>query len=662
MHKHSLPLVAAALSASAMFACSSSNNNNGTPDSGTATDGAVAPDATNDGGTVEDGSTTVDATSTADVKSDATETSDAGSTPDGASPDAGSPDAGSDAGPSSPDAGGDAGPLAATKRVLLLSIDGMHQVDLANWIAAHPTSTLATIAGTGVEYTAAHTTTPSDSFPGMVALASGATPRSAGVYYDDSYDRTLYAPGPHGCNSADGGAGVAGTEVVFDESIDFDDSKLFSGGIDANNLPWQKDGQGNCTHVYPHNFIKVNTIFEVIKFAGGYTAWSDKHPAYEILRGPTGEGIDDLYTPEINSDPHNAPAGTVNGVPLAASLALCDGTTNSLPTAKLSDYTTCEPTVQAYDDTKVQAIINQIDGKLSDGSIATTVPTLFGMNFQAVSVAEKLPVGGYLNADAGTAVPSALLAGAIGHVDASLGKMVAELTTQGLLDSTLIIVTAKHGQSPVDKSRLAMESGATYATVQTVEDPSTVIGGVDATFATPSTFVNPNSGSTYDTLGHISTDDVGILWIQHSSDSTTTASLATALTSNAAAIFANTLPPGTIFASNISSGAALAAIYGDPTSSDPVAAARAPDIFIQPNWGTIYSGSSSKVAEHGGGTTDDTGVLLLVSLPGLKTAQTSSAVVATAQVAPTILQALGISPTKLEGVVKEGTAVLPGLF
>jgi hypothetical protein len=622
------------LSSAAGVACSS--NNNGSPFS---QDSGIQGDAGD--ASLGDAEPILDATT--DAPSDATS----------ASSTEGGMDAGDGAAPS---------PLAATKRVLLISVDGMHQVDLANWLAANPTSALAKLTKTGVEYTQAHTTTPSDSFPGTIALTAGATPKTTGVYYDDSYDRTLFTPGPKGCTSADGGAGLPGTEVVFDESIDFNASLLFSGGIDANNLPWQKDAQGNCTHVFPHQFIRVNTVFEVIKFGGGYTAWSDKHPAYEILKGPSGEGIDDLYTPEINSDPHNAPAGLVNGVPLAASLAMCDGTTNSLPIGSLTDYTTCEPTAQAYDDTKVQSVINQIDGKLSDGSAAAPVPTIFGMNFQAVSVAQKLPPGGYLSADAGVAVPSALLAGALSHVDDSIGKIVTELTNKALLDSTLIIVSAKHGQSPIDKAKLAMESGATFAPVQTVEDPSGVITAADPSFAIPSTFVNPNSGSTYDTNGHLTTDDVGIVWIQHSSDATATATVATALTTSAAAIFANALPPGTIFASNIVSGAPLTAIYGDPTSSDPVAAARAPDVLIQPNWGVIYSGSSKKIAEHGGGTTDDTGVALLVSLPALASAQTVATGVATTQVAPTILRALGLDPMQLQGVVAEGTAVLPGLF
>jgi hypothetical protein len=115
-------------------------------------------------------------------------------------------------------------------------------------------------------------------------------------------------------------------------------------------------------------------------------------------------------------------------------------------------------------------------------------------------------------------------------------------------------------------------------------------------------------------------------------------------------------------ASNACTGA-RAAIFGDLTvTSDPVASARAPNAFIQPNLGVIYSTSSKKIAEHGGGSQNDTGVALLVSLPAFGSAKTVSTAVATAQVAPTILQALGITPTQLQAVVKENTQVLPSLF
>src|SRR5262249_61531253 len=104
-----------------------------------------------------------------------------------------------------------------------------------------------------------------------------------------------------------------------------------------------------------------------------------------------------------------------------------------------------------------------------------------------------------------------------------------------------------------------------------------------------------------------------------------------------------------------------AAILGDPRSSDPLMAARAPDVFIQPNAGVIYSGSTKKIAEHGGASIDDTAVGLLVAAPFVARAQSVSAAVNTTQVAPTILWAFGYDPSLLDAVKKGGTAILPGL-
>ncbi len=197
--------------------------------------------------------------------------------------------------------------------------------------------------------------------------------------------------------------------------------------------------------------------------------------------------------------------------------------------------------------------------------------------------------------------------------------------------------------------------------VADVQDPLGFINTVDPNVdKILSTFVNPNSGSQYAIDGHLQTDDVGIVWLQNQSRENVLG-VAHALAHNAAAIEASVFPPGTIFTSNINAGAELAAIFGDPTSGDPVAAARAPNVFIQPNWGVIYSGSSAKVAEHGGGSLDDTHVAMLVSNPGLRP-RTVDRRVNTTQVAPTILRALSLDPNALEGVRKEGTTVLPELF
>ena len=81
------------------------------------------------------------------------------------------------------------------------------------------------------------------------------------------------------------------------------------------------------------------------------------------------------------------------------------------------------------------------------------------MNFQAVSVGQKLieksngVTGGYLDA-AGT--PTEALLGEFKFVDASIGAFVNELKEKGLYDSTLIVITAKHGQSPIDPIPLCL--------------------------------------------------------------------------------------------------------------------------------------------------------------------------------------------------------------
>ncbi|HTF25692.1 MAG TPA: hypothetical protein VK937_17545 [Candidatus Limnocylindria bacterium] len=82
---------------------------------------------------------------------------------------------------------------------------------------------------------------------------------------------------------------------------------------------------------------------------------------------------------------------------------------------------------------------------------------------------------------------------------------------------------------------------------------------------------------------------------------------------------------------------------------------------MQPIYGTIYTGSSKKNAEHGGFTFGDTNVGLIVSNPDLHSRVVKTPV-ATSQAAPSILKALGIDPSELQSVRQEGTQVLPFLF
>ncbi|MBV8659498.1 MAG: alkaline phosphatase family protein, partial [Burkholderiales bacterium] len=169
-----------------------------------------------------------------------------------------------------------AAPVALKKHVLLVSIDGMHAQDLENFIAHEPQSTLAKLAKQGVRYSQARTTAPSDSFPGTLALITGGTPRSTGVYYDDVYDRAL--------SDAASNCAKRGTKVVLDEAADRNADLLDGGGLNPDALP--RDPDHGCQMVWPHEFVRVNNAFSVVHAAHGLTAWADKHPAYDLVRGP----------------------------------------------------------------------------------------------------------------------------------------------------------------------------------------------------------------------------------------------------------------------------------------------------------------------------------------------------------------------------------------
>jgi hypothetical protein len=504
--------------------------------------------------------------------------------------------------------------------VLLISVDGMHEADLANYIKSHPNSTFAKLAGHGVQYTHASTSKPSDSFPGMLALATGGTPITHGVFYDDTYDATLYPPGSN-CT------GTPGTEVSNFEALDWDLTQLDGGvappgvsfdprnpHINPANLALRKTASG-CEMVWPHLYLKnrTNTIFEVIHQAGLRTAWSDKHPAYEILNGPSGKGLDELYAPEINSTSLQA-----NGYPSAPASA---------------DWTTDPTYTRTYDGLKVQVVLNWIKGKDQTGTQKVGVPAIFGMNFQAVSVAQKVTVaiegssttrGGYLDA---AATPTLPLTQSLDFVDASLGQMYQALEDGHLLDSTLFIVGAKHGQSPIDVSKLHMLAGSTnaYATAD-VADPIDLLtnGGVPVAQETA--------------------DDVSLLWLQNHGDAAKAASI----------LGADQAGNNTTRIQTLYHDGALKAIWGDP------AGGRVPDIIIQPIPGTIYSKSAAKQSEHGGFATDDTNTLLVVSNPRLDK-RVIDTPVTNMQVAPTILKVLGLDPGQLVAVQREGTKTLPGL-
>jgi hypothetical protein len=529
--------------------------------------------------------------------------------------------------------------------VLLISIDGMHALDYVNCTNGISTindgepycPNLADLGQHGVNYLAASASKPSDSFPGLTALVTGGSPRVTGVFYDAAYDRSLDPPAKDTGNGVLAGActpGAApiGTRTEYEEGISIDQTQLNGGAprgadggiasIDPAKLV--RDPSKGCAPVYPWNFLRVNTIFGVIHAAGGYTAWSDKHPAYASVSGPgDGTNLDDYYAPEINSPVVALPVTTPTGI----------SCTPIPDTTDTSDFTRGFHNVQCYDTLKVNAVLNEIDGKTHDGKSPASVPAIFGMNFQAVSVGQKLieksgPTGGYLDS---IGTPTDSLLGEIKFVDASLGEMVSHLRSGGLLDSTLVIITAKHGQTPIDPNPFFPIPGP--GAVPNGQPPSSILGSAFL----PDSEVN-QIGPTE--------DDVSLLWL---SDSSKTGDAVKLLEANAASAAI----------SQIYSGPTLALLFnapGLPPDGDP----RTPDIIVTPNNGVVYTGSARKLMEHGGFNHDDTNVMLLLSNPNLE-AKTITGPVETTQVAPTILKALGLNPGALQAVQKEHTAVLPGM-
>src|SRR6202158_4284527 len=533
------------------------------------------------------------------------------------------------------------------KRVLLISVDGMHAVDFTNCANGISTTNngepycpaIAVLGKTGVNYVAANTSKPSDSFPGLTAIVTGGRPALTGVYYDGAYSRNYDAPAKTAANGVQAGPCTpntipTGTTTEYEEGIDIDQTMVNGGApgaaltdggiasIDPQKLV--RDPRNGCKPVLPWQFVRANSIFSVIHQAGGYAAWSDKHSAYASVASGIGPAaLDDFYGPEIHSH--------VIGLPGVTTPTGISCVTVRDPGSDLTAWTNSFQNIQCYDTLKVDAILNEIDGKNHLGTRKTEVPTIFGMNFQAVSVGQKLieasnnVTGGYLDA-AGT--PSAALLDEFKFVDASIGAFVRKLKAKGLYDSTLIVITAKHGQSPIDPSRYI---------------PQTRNGTSPATLLSNAGYI-PDSESTNGNGIGPTEDDVSLLWLKSSSDTDASVKI---LEDNASA-----------------SGIALGQIYYGPSLSlnfnDPTVDPRTPDIIVTPNVGVTYSGSHAKQAEHGGFAHDDTNVILLLSHPSFKP-KTVRAEVGTAQVAPTILEALGLDPRKLDAVRAEGTGVLPAV-
>jgi Type I phosphodiesterase / nucleotide pyrophosphatase len=537
---------------------------------------------------------------------------------------------------------------APAKHVLLLSVDGLHATDLAFYVKAHPYSALAHLVAEGTDYTRAQTTFPSDSFPGMVAQVTGGGPGVSGVYYDDTYNHALLPPGTVDCSAA-----APGTEVAWTEAADRSQNPIMldagqglaapaltalptntlaqtlssSAAIRSAILKMTPNPQAllnpaalpvdpsTCLPLYPHSYLRVNTVFNVARAAGLRTAWSDKHPAYEILNGPSGTGVQDLFTPEINS----------------------------VADAAGDDWTTDNALTEEYDGIKVAAVVNEINGFDHSGTHRVGTPAIFGMNFQTVSTAQKLPTsdglaGGYK----ANGAPGPLVSRALDFVNAEVAQMQAALAHNGLASSTTIVLSAKHGQAPED-----------LTTLRRVDDGA-IITGLDAAWSA----AHPGAA---DLVSFAVDDDGMLMWLSDRQPPALAFARHYLLTHSAPANV-STDPKGTFSTTVNASG--LTRVYTGARADTFVRARRndthAPDVIGIAQPGVVYTGGVSKIAEHGGNAPADRDVALVVSGAGVRHHASNSDSVQTTQIAPTILELLGLNPGSLQAVQIAHTEVLPG--
>jgi hypothetical protein len=503
-------------------------------------------------------------------------------------------------------------------------MDGMHQSDLDWYVRTHPTSALAALVRGGTSYRNARTPFPSDSFPGMVGQMTGGDPGVTGIYYDDTYNHALLPAGTTDCPGA-----TPGTEVDLTEDLDLDKSRIDAGqgltGLPDSILKLTGDPRSlidparlpvdpaTCKPVYPNQYLKVNTVFDVAHEHGLRTAWSDKHPAYQILAGPDANAIDDEFTPEINSAADGYPAG--------------------------DDWTKDNTATQQYDSYRVHAVLNEIEGLDHSGRRHVGEPAIFGLNLQTLSTAQKLPTsdgltGGYLP---GTTTPGPLVTRALTFVDSSVGAIETDLAAQGHADDTTVILSAKHGQSPVDPTTL------------TRVDDGPIIDGLNAAWAAG----HPGAG---DLVAFAVDDDVMLLWLTDRSA--------------AAAAFARNYLMGTPAAGSTIDGphvtlasSGLTKVYSGSSAARlfgaPVGEPRHPDVVGLVRHGVVYTGGTGKIAEHGGNDQQDRHVPIVVAGPGTARGVSVHDRVSTIQIAPTILRLLHLRPRALDAVRVEGTPVLP---
>jgi hypothetical protein len=216
--------------------------------------------------------------------------------------------------------------------------------------------------------------------------------------------------------------------------------------------------------------------------------------------------------------------------------------------------------------------------------------------------------------------------------------MVRAIHKAGRAGDTVIILSAKHGQSPQDPAELT----------RIPDGP--ILDGLDTAWET----LHPGAGP----LVAFAIDDDGMLiWLNDRSDAATSFARQYLLDHNGTGndINGNAKPYTASGLRAAYSGAAAADFFGVAVG-DP----RVPDVLGISQVGAVYTGKQAKIAEHGGDNPADRDVALIVSGGPIERARNVvDEPVETTQIAPTILQLLGLDPNQLQAVQLEHTRPLP---
>src|SRR5262249_26478452 len=149
----------------------------------------------------------------------------------------------------------------------------------------------------------------------------------------------------------------------------------------------------------------------------------------------------------------------------------------------------------------------------------------------------------------------------------------------------------KHGQSPINPNKFNKPGHF-----------ADLVAGLPDGKTNPAAIAINSAGNNCDRgpCGFVQDDDIALIWLQGQD-----------VTAKQVADYLNT-NVGPLFIDEVMAGQELTLKFNNPATDS-----RTPDIIVQPVYGTIYTKSKTKNAEHGGFSFGDTNVGLIVSNPHL---------------------------------------------